>query len=522
MTMNPTVTNDVRSRTQRLLKSLSDGLYERDEAVRLALLTAVAGESIFLLGPPGVGKSLIARRLKYAFRDGVSFEYLMSKFSTPDEVFGPISIKKLKEEDKYERLTERYLPGANIVFLDEIWKAGPAIQNALLTILNERIYRNGEEDIQVGIRAIITASNELPPSNKNLDPIWDRFMVRLPIGKIRQFQNFVQMVTSTENVYEDQLDEEDKLTEAELDAWSARINEVEVPAEVLNTLQLVLYKIEQHNEQPNNAANQIRIYDRRWKKVVRLMRASAFLHGRGKVDLMDCFLMEHCLWNGPEQREVIREMIVAAVRKHGYSVAVNLQQLKREVSEFESDVHEETRIKHVVEEEQLIPVQDSYYELEKDLSQFRGVLITIDQFRGMNDTDYISTNFYDEEKNLVNRIRARKGPRENTVEVNFNGTDTVFRLKTHLVERSEVIRKKPHRVLEQFWDQRMEQLTNYITTQQKAITDNGPEELSGIGEHLFVDAAYAEVVTANLAEVREALAGLALRLEKLHFEYGSR
>ncbi len=519
MTTSPT--NDLRIRTEALLDSLCDGLYEREQAMGLALLTAVAGESIFLLGPPGVGKSLIARRLKFAFRDGVSFEYLMSKFSTPDEVFGPISIKKLKEEDKYERLTDRYLPGANIVFLDEIWKAGPAIQNALLTILNEKIYRNGDEDVKVGIRGIITASNELPPRSANLAPIWDRFLVRLELGKIRQYENFVKMVVDTRDVYADDLATGTKLSEAELDEWSGRIDEIEVPAEVLNTLQLILYKIERYNEQPNNAAGQIQIYDRRWKKIVRLLRASAFLHGREKVNLMDCFLMEHCLWNSPEQQEVIREMIVEAVRKHGYSVAVNLQQLKREVSEFEADVQAETRIKHVVEEDQLVPVEESFYELEKDTSQFRGVLVGIDQFRSLTDQEMVSINFYDEERSLVNRIRGRKGPRENTLEVNFNGTDQVFRLKTHLVERTEIIRKKPHRLLEQFWDQRLEQLTNYLSQQQLAIADNGPEEVKGLGEHLFVDPAYAEVVTANLREVREALAGLTLRLEKLHFEYAS-
>ena len=187
------VADQTHVQIKKVLEHLCKDLYEREESMHLALLSALAGESIFLLGPPGVGKSLIARRLKFAFKDGISFEYLMSKFSTPDEVFGPVSIKKLKEDDKYERLTDKYLPGANIVFLDEIWKAGPAIQNALLTVLNEKIYRNGDQDIKVNIRGIITASNELPPNNNNLAPIWDRFLIRLEIDNIKKFNNFLNL-----------------------------------------------------------------------------------------------------------------------------------------------------------------------------------------------------------------------------------------------------------------------------------------------------------------------------------------
>ena len=193
---------NTKQKVEGLVNHLCDGLYEREEVMKLALLATISGESIFLLGPPGVGKSLIARRLKNAFNGGKSFEYLMTKFSTPDEVFGPISIKKLKEEDKYERLTSEYMPGATIVFLDEIWKASSSIQNALLTIINERVYRNGEQEIKVDIKSILTASNELPPNNASFGPLWDRLLIRFQMAGVKQRNSFIKLITDTKDVYE--------------------------------------------------------------------------------------------------------------------------------------------------------------------------------------------------------------------------------------------------------------------------------------------------------------------------------
>lgn len=512
-------TTAVRQKTAQLLEGLYKGLYEREQSIKLALLSAVAGESIFLLGPPGVGKSLVARRLKYAFRDGTSFEYLMSKFSTPDEIFGPVSIKKLKEEDRYERQTEHYLPSANIVFLDEIWKAGPAIQNALLTILNEKIYRNGGVDYKVDIRGIITASNEVPPNNSSLDPIWDRFLIRLEMGNIRHFKNFLSMITDTKDVYEDSVPRDTKISVAELDAWGKEIDAVEVPAEVLNTLQVVKIKIEEHNARSIGADRLIDVHDRRWKKIVRLLRTSAFLNGRKKVDLMDCFLMVHCLWSQPSQLDKIKEIVTESIRRHGYTMAVNLQMIKQETQDFEEDVDREIRVRHTVTEKQLQPIKDEYFELVKEDDKFDGIYISVKQFNPLELDRPQVTNFYDKEFNLVNRLKAQKGSQQFTIEVFYNSERYAYPLRTRKAERTEVITKQPHPIVQQHWDERHQRLMAYITQQEEKIQSQAPDELGHLDNNLFVPKANGEVVTRNLQEVREALEQLKLRLEKVQYAY---
>ena len=512
---------DIKTRIQTLLKSLAEGLYERDEAIQLALLSVVAGESIFLLGPPGVGKSLIARRLKYAFKDGVSFEYLMSKFSTPDEIFGPISIKKLKEEDKYERLTDRYLPGANIVFLDEIWKAGPAIQNALLTILNEKIYRNGDQDIPVAVRGIITASNELPPPKENLAPIWDRFLIRLQMGNIKQFKHFLDMITDTKDVYHDHIPANLKLSNEELDQWHAQIDAITIPAEVLNTIQLVKVKIDQYNQNPNSLDFPLPVFDRRWKKMVRLMRTSAFLNGRSSVNLMDCFLMVHCLWSRPDQKSMVEDIINDAIRKHGYAMAVNLQMLRKEVSQFEEEVQKEIRVPYIETKSLLLPIQEDYYGLKKLDADFEGAYMTIKQFAALKTDQEMATNIYNEEFELVNRLKARKSKQENAVDIFYNATWVTYPLQTKEEETTQWIDKKPHQLVEQFWEERYRQLQAYLKQKQEALMANRPKELDQIEKNLFVPANRSEIVLANINEVEQALQQLNLQLEKIQYAYTS-
>lgn len=353
--MNP------NEKASRILKALNEGLVEREEAMNIAFLSAIAGESIFMLGPPGVAKSLIARRLKFAFKDSQSFEYLMNRFSTPDEIFGPISIKKLKDEDKYERITSKYLPGSNVVFLDEIWKAGPSIQNALLTILNEKVYRNGEQEVRVRLRGIVSASNELPARGQGLEALWDRFLFRVYVTGVRDRTSFAKMITDTSDPYTDNVPEELKISEEELEKWSEAMDSVEVPSEVLSLIDYIRMAIEDQNKKTPKTT--LYVSDRRWKKIIRVLRASAFLNGRTKVDLMDCFLIAHCIWESQDQIDLVKEIISTTIRQHAYSLNLKTELIEEEIKSFGEDVEKEITVRTSLKLRKPAPVERDYYEI---------------------------------------------------------------------------------------------------------------------------------------------------------------
>ena len=302
----------MKSRISALIKTASEGIWEKEHIFSLALLCSIAGESIFLLGPPGPAKSMVARRLKEVFKEKKSFEYLMSRFSTPDEIFGPVSISMLKDNDVYERRVDGYLPTATVVFLDEIWKAGPAIQNALLTVINEKIYQNGNQTIKLPMKALIAASNELPQEDEGLEALWDRFLVRVVSNCISNEKTFYKMLRQTQQV-EVNIPDELCITDDQYEEWQCSISAIEIPDDILEAITVIRGKLNEIVKAKNAETLDYYVSDRRWKKIVHLLQASAFLNGRNSIRHTDLCLLYHTLWNKAECIPAIWEIVTQSL-----------------------------------------------------------------------------------------------------------------------------------------------------------------------------------------------------------------
>lgn len=326
----------LKKRIQELLRLLSEGMHEREEIVAVSFLGALSGQNTFLYGPPGTAKSLISRRIACGFEEPSYFECLMNRFSTPEEVFGPVSIKELKE-DRYVRKSEGYLPKAEFAFLDEIWKSSPAILNALLTLINERRFRNGDQIEETPLKALIAASNETPDENQGLDALYDRFIVRLMVPPIAQSDHFNNLLDSPPTEARVAVPPELVVKSAEWDSWR---RDIQGSVRLSNATRTIIHLI-RNALHAQHETLKVYVSDRRWQRAAMLMKAAAFFNGRSETNHSDALLLQHCLWTTNGNREAVAEIVTSAIQQSGFEGEADLAALDRAKDALDKEIHQE-------------------------------------------------------------------------------------------------------------------------------------------------------------------------------------
>jgi MoxR-like ATPase len=291
-------------------RSLDERYLDKAEIVRMLLVTLVAGEHMLIVGPPGTAKSALVRHLARLV-DARYFEYLLTRFSEPNEIFGPVDIKAFRE-GTFVRRVEAMLPDAEIVFLDEIFKSNSAILNALLSILNERRFFTGSATIHVPLCSLFGATNEVP-NDEALSAVFDRFLVRAQSENLESF-HFHGLVQRGLRA------EAEALAPAPPGAAPAPL----VSLAEIRRAQAKLPQLMQFSEEflagYKGLVFQIRsegvtLSDRRVVKLLKLFAASALVDGRAAANEGDFFVLRH-VWNSVDQIPLLEDIVNPVLDKH--------------------------------------------------------------------------------------------------------------------------------------------------------------------------------------------------------------
>lgn len=282
----------------KIENDLNVDVLERQREIHAAIVALLSRKHFFMIGPPGVAKSFLVRRLidriDFGSDESAYFQWLLTKYTTPEEVFGPPSLAEL-EKGNYKRNTEQKLPRAHVAFLDEIFKANSSILNALLTIMNERLFFNNGDQETVDLSSIFGASNEMP-EDEGLHALWDRLHFRFYVQPVQESGNFVRMLSTHRDP-----NPEKRITWAEVKQVQTEVEKVELPTDVIDALRTLRDNLKKEGVEPT---------ERRFVESLDIIRAEAYLAGRTVADLDDLRSLRHVMWSRLEDQRTVERTVL--------------------------------------------------------------------------------------------------------------------------------------------------------------------------------------------------------------------
>ena len=322
---------------------------EREEILDSLYISLISKQHCFLLGPPGTAKSLMISSICKSIEGAKYFQYLLTKFTTPEEIFGPFSLQEL-EKGNYLRITKNKLPEAHIVFLDEVFKASSAILNSLLTIMQERIFFNNSDPIKVPLISLFGASNELP-QGEELQALYDRFLIRLDVNYISEDSNFIELLKLPDEVKIEKVMTIDDLFQLQENCKKVKISDV-----IIETI----LKIKKELLKEGIIAS-----DRRWKLSLNVLKAKAIWENKDEVEIEDLTFLTNCLWSEPQQKRIIVK-VITNIASPFESRAIEIYDLAKEIYDNaikenspEAGIEANKKIKNLIEE--LYELKEKHY-----------------------------------------------------------------------------------------------------------------------------------------------------------------
>lgn len=285
---------------------LNKTLIERDEEIDLVLVALLAGEHPLLVGPPGTAKSLLLDSMAKWVRAS-KFDYLLTRFTDPMELFGPVDIVALKER-RSERVVKGMMPEATMVFMDEIFKASSAILNTMLKILNERKFKYGQQELECPLRICVAASNEWPDQQEDLGALFDRFLLRKHVHPISE--SGLDRLLWTSN-HQAEFETYETITAEELDQAQEEVEAIEWSDRAKTCLRDIIRELRSNGIQPG---------DRRMFKSVKVAAAMAWLEGSDEVEPEHLEILKHCLWVDPEQAVKTGQIVSKLANPVGFAI----------------------------------------------------------------------------------------------------------------------------------------------------------------------------------------------------------